>query len=100
MIRIEEIVKFIDGFSRPLEGSRQILESKYLQKVGVVEQTENCIKLKGLCLRVRKPDEGVAINVTISEPFPGQVIYAQCSCIAGQLGKCKHSVAVLRYAKR
>lgn len=100
MIEIEEIVKFIDGFSRPLIGSKQILDSGYLQKVGIDSETSEDISIRGICLRVHKPSEVVSIQTRISKPFPGSVIDAKCTCIAGNLGKCKHVVAVLRHVKR
>lgn len=100
VIQIEEIVQHIDGFSRPLVESRQIVKSHYLQKVGVLEENESCIRLRGLCLRVHNAHEILTINVTISKPFPGAVLYAHCTCTAGNLGKCKHAVAVLRCAKK
>ena len=100
MIQIEEIVKFIDGFSRPMEGSRQIIESGYLQKVGIVKESDHDIEIRGLCLRVHKTSEIVTIDITISKPLPGEVITGKCTCTAGNLGKCKHVVAVLRHVKR
>jgi hypothetical protein len=94
VIQIESIVKHIDGFSRPLVELRQILDSGYLQKVGVTGETNNQIDICGLCICVHDAHEVLTINVSISKPSPGEAIKAQCSCIAGELGKCKHPVAV------
>ena len=94
MIRIEDIVRHIDGFVRPLDGSQQILESGYLQNVGISDEQ---IDLRAVCLRASNAHEVLLIKVAISKPFPGRVLEGKCSCVAGNSAKCKHLVTVLRY---
>ena len=97
MIRIENIVQHIDGFVRLLDDSREILESGYLQKVGIARKTDDEIHLRGVCLRVTKADEVVTMKVQISKPYPGSVLQVECTCIGGSQGNCKHAVSLLQY---
>ena len=97
MIEIEEICHFIDGHSNPMEGSREILSSGYLQKVGILADSDEKIVIRGLCICVSTlGEEPFVMDATISKPYPGYVIKAICNCKGGKSGKCKHAVAMLR----
>lgn len=97
MIEIEEIAEYIDGHSRPMVESRLILRSGYLQKLGLVKNDDKLVHIRGISLQVSHPsNEPVEINLKISKPFPGYIMYAHCTCTGGTTGKCKHSVAVMR----
>ena len=90
-------MKFIDGHSKPLIGSREVNEANYLQKVGYVRDIEEEIELKGYCLRVSQPSlPPFQLGVIIAKPFPGYEVKAKCQCDGGATGKCKHAVAILR----
>ena len=97
VIRIKDIVQHIDNFVQPLDGSREILERGYLQKVGIAWEMDDKVHLCSACLRVTKADEVVTMKVQISRPYPGGVLWAECTCVGRSLGKCKHAVAHLQY---
>lgn len=99
MIQYEEICDHINWHSNPMVGSREIMQAGYLQKVGRAMENEDRIKLCGICLREsRLTDLPHKMETTLSKPFPGRVINASCSCDGGASGKCKHVVAMLKYA--
>lgn len=82
--------------SHAIKGGKEILEAKYLQKIGFIQQTEMSVVIKALCIQVSKPgSDPHEIEVGISKPFPGQILLSQCSCVGGSNGKCKHATAML-----
>jgi hypothetical protein len=81
--------------------SREVLESKYLQKMGIVEDNEWITKVRGLCLQVSFPKHDPhVINVIIKKPFPGTIQFARCSCTGGKSGRCKHAVALFKHISK
>jgi len=101
VIEIEEISTFIDGHSKPLVGSREILQCGYLLKVGYVRDCDEEIELKGICIRVLRPgDPPFESTVVIQKPFPGSVVRGHCPCDGGSTGKCKHVIAILRSVEK
>lgn len=97
MIEIDDIMAFVDYHENPMKGSREILQSEYLQKIGVVKETDADVHIRGLCIQVSHPNQyPFQMDAWISKPFPGVVIKGKCQCDGGSTGKCKHSVAMLR----
>ena len=81
--------------------SREVLESSYLQKVGIVEDNQWITKLRGICLQVSSPARNPhEINVIIKKPFPGKIQFARCSCTGGKSGKSKHTAALLKHVSK
>ena len=102
IITEEEIERHIDNpatHSRWKVSSAEILQSAYLQKVGILEENEWIIRIRGICLQVSSPRaDPHVITVLIKKPLPGKIQHATCSCTGGKSGKCKHAVAVLKYS--
>jgi len=80
--------------------AEEILEAKYLQKVGLVKSNAESLSVRGICLQVSHPDERhepFVINFTFSRSIDdeNEISDGQCSCTAGSIAKCKHAVALL-----
>jgi hypothetical protein len=101
VIQIEEVCQFIDWHKKPIIAAREIIDAGYMQKIGLLCETDTEIEMRGLCIQVSHPTENpFEPTATISKPFPGHVLRAYCNCTGGSSGKCKHVVAMLRCVEK
>lgn len=92
-VGFHEIVTHIGLAVRPYVEGERVFKSKYVMYCGVYSSTTDKTTIIALCLQSTSPyDNPHEITFEIKDKKLNSVL---CTCVAGALGNCKHSVAVL-----
>ena len=97
LLEISKIIEYVGTSIRPIVEGERVCKANHIVFCGFVSRNSNKMDLLALCLQSSAlqamPHE---IKITINTG----AIECMCSCVAGKLGRCKHSVAVLIYLSR
>lgn len=106
ILNIADVVKFVgDGDRKYVEG-QHVLDAQHLMYCGITKKMQSGLEILGLCLQssglnTKPPHElKLVVNYEMTPQGPSTKIACTCSCIAGLLGNCKHSVALLVHLTR
>lgn len=101
IVEIFELIKYVDGGSRPFEEGSRVLNSNHILLCGLCASKQSKDKYFALCLQstalTSYPHE---INIEISVSNNEKLINAHCTCQAGNSGRCKHIVGVLLFLNK
>lgn len=101
IVEIFELIKYVNGGSRPFEEGCRVLNSNHILLCGLCSTNNNVDKYFALCLQsTALNDYPHEINVEISMQNNIKIINAHCTCQAGNSGRCKHAVGVLLFLNR
>ena len=69
MICAETVLECVNYRDHPIEGAKELIRGKFLQKVGVFEPETNhsITTVKAVCFRASNPQEVVEITVRMSK---------------------------------
>ena len=95
------------GFERPIREGEQVLESGFVDAIGLKAKNDQELHVQALVLRTTgvttKTPYVIEVWIDLSKP-PGQRVTKdsspECKCPAGNSEKCKHIMAVLLYLTR
>jgi len=78
--------------------AKEILESVHLHDCGVLNEDEQHIGIRAVCIQVSHPTlDPHTVDVILRKPYPAKVEWGKCSCTGGNSGRCKHASALLKY---
>lgn len=100
-VNFSNIVEYVGAGVRPYEEGERVYNANHVLFCGITEKKTNESHFIALCLKSSALSEAPhEIKVVLTKINKKLTINCHCSCVAGQLGKCKHSVAVLMYLSR
>ena len=101
-IDLSDIIRYIGNGTRPYVEGERVYKANHIIFCGLAKESNDCSsEIIALCLKTSGLQESPhEIRVKISSNADENIIKCVCSCKAGVLGKCKHSVAVLIHLHR
>lgn len=108
LLNFTDVLKFVGGGDnqRKYVQGQEVLNAAHIMYCAITKQMHSSWEILGLCLQssgvnTKLPHElNLVVNYETTPQGPSAKISCKCSCIAGLLGNCKHSVALLVHLTR